>query len=361
MPRNNFAKLLLVVVLTFSAQLASAFTLTVYQVGKCRPVRKFPAYNSISAALAANPAPDAVEVCPGTYYEQIEITRPVILVGISSGNAGQVIIAPPAGGLVTNTSDEYGNQIAAQIWVNNAVGPVTITDITVDGAGNGVTSFTVVAGIFYQNSPGTVNRVEARNQQNYYTQGMGILVDGGASNPSVTIENSSFRDSDYSGIKIETNSSPSNVTAFIKGNYSKPVGYGSGIYIRDATATITNNYISDAYSGIYTTGGATGSISGNTLMDSQFGIDVSTSAVPVTSNKIFNSSEEGISFRSATAAIQGNTIVDSFVGIEFSCIANGNVNGNTIIDAGTALDMVPLATSSSNSYSNVATIRTGCP
>jgi hypothetical protein len=81
----------------------------------------------------------------------------------------------------------------------------------------------------------------------------------------------------------------------------------------------------------------------------------------VTSNKIFNSSEEGISFRSATAAIQGNTIVDSFVGIEFSCIANGNVNGNTIIDAGTALDMVPLATSSSNSYSNVATIRTGCP
>jgi hypothetical protein len=369
MPRNNFAKLLLIVVLTFSAQLASAFTLTVYQVGKCRPVRKFPAYNSISAALAANPAPDAVEVCPGTYYEQIEITRPVILVGVGSGNSDQVIIAPPAGGLLTNFELGGGVRVAAQILVNDVVGLVNITGITVDGAGNGADDTTFVAGILYQGSSGIVNLVTTRNQQTPgFPQGFGIWVEGGAFSQSVTIENSFIHDFDSRGIFANF---ASGLALTIKGNDVKGLGATNGLDRGidlgnlNAAVAVTDNFVALTHIGVSAGGGAsgaTGSISGNTFDNNVTGIYAAADGVLVTSNKIFNSTSDGIFVGSNAEQIQGNSIINTPVGIEFNCLANGNVKSNTIIDAGTALDMVPLATTSNNSYSNVGTIRTGgCP
>jgi len=355
MPRNNFAKLLLVIVLALSAQLASAFTLTAVQVGHCKfRLNKIPAYNTISDALAATPAADVVEVCPGTYYEQIEITRPVILVGIRSGDSDQVIIAPPAGGLVANTRNYLGIIIVAQVWVNNATGPVTITDITLDAANAGPNGD--VTGIFYQNSSGTVNRVTIRNQAR------GIWLEGGEQ--SVTIENSSVHDFIEQGILVENPFYPPVFTAIIKDNDVKgSQQYTIGVELFNVAAVVTNNVVTDAASGIVPLNGTNGSsISGNTLIDNQTGINVVTAdGVSVTSNKIFNSTGQAIRLSSPVGDIGGNSIINSPIGIGFNCFANGNVKGNTIIDAGTALDMVPLATSSSNSYSNVATIRTGCP
>jgi hypothetical protein len=156
MSRINVARLLSIAVLTLGCRLAWASTIT-YEVGTCKP--HLPSYTSISAALAATPAPNVVQVCPGTYYEQIEITQPVTLEGLAVENSDQVIIAVPGGGLVQNVG-----RFGVQLWVNNVVGPVTITNITVDATGNGVTAAAVL-GIYYQYSSGTINRVTIRNQQ----------------------------------------------------------------------------------------------------------------------------------------------------------------------------------------------------
>ena len=49
-------------------------------------------------------------------------------------------------------------------------------------------------GIFYQNSPGTVNQVRTRYQNDSMVGGgEGIYIEGGASNPTVTVENSSLQ------------------------------------------------------------------------------------------------------------------------------------------------------------------------
>ncbi len=350
MPRNNFAKLLLVVVLTFSAQLASAFTLITVEVGTCKP--HLPTYASISAALAADPAPSIVEVCPGTYNEQIEITRPVILEGISSGNSAQAIIEPPAGGLTTNASD--GIMIAAQIWVNNAVGRVDITDITVDGSGNGVTGSFVV-GIFYQNSGGTLKRVATRNQQNDFF-GYGIWLEGGSSNPSVTVENSSIHNAP-GGIELDTaDATPSELTATIKGNDVKTGIYG--IFTSAASATITNNFISAGTGIAIGSLVGAGSISNNTFVGNQEGVEVASDGLSVTNNNILNSASTGI-FVLAPAVIRGNSITNSPIGIEFFCRGDENVQSNTITDVGTALADVPSGNTTTNSYFNVGVIRTG--
>jgi hypothetical protein len=74
MGRVSLVRLYSLIVLVLAAQGAWALT---YQVGGCKPrLRNF---TTIAAALAATPAPDVVQVCPGTYPEQIEITQGVTL------------------------------------------------------------------------------------------------------------------------------------------------------------------------------------------------------------------------------------------------------------------------------------------
>src|SRR6516165_6574893 len=70
-----------VMALVFGAQKMSAATIT-YIVGTCKSGTQF---STIQSALDASPAPDTVEVCPGQYPEQITITKPVTLEGISEG------------------------------------------------------------------------------------------------------------------------------------------------------------------------------------------------------------------------------------------------------------------------------------
>ena len=160
MSRINFIRTLSIVVLTLSTQLLSA--MVTYQVGGCKP--RITNFTSISAALAATPAPNIVMVCPGTYKEQVVIDQPVNLEGVETTNSALATIQPPGGGLAANATSDSGQSVAAQIWVNNVTGPVNITNITVDATGNGVSNPNFVAGIFYQNSSGAVNQVVAFNQ-----------------------------------------------------------------------------------------------------------------------------------------------------------------------------------------------------
>lgn len=358
-------KLVSAVALVFVAADLSASTLT-YAVGNCRP--SVPSFTTIEAALAAVPSANVIEVCPGTYDEQLEITYAVTLEGVSNGTSARVIIIPPRHGLGINATDDLGEALAVQLWVNNASGPVNISNLTVDGSGNEAPGGTLVVGLFYQNSSGTVNRVATRNQSGFGVLGIGIYANGGSSNPQVTIENNSVHDYNYVGIQAETNSATPELTAVIKGNEittSSPNGLaGIELLGGSAFAVASNLILNPGEFGIEAARHSSGSISANIVTNapppnSGGGIVAEADDVSVTSNKIFGSQTGILVLASSVAAIQ-NTITDSLVGIDLFCSANAKVHSNIFTDVGTALHFVPSATATPNTYFNVDTIRTGC-
>jgi hypothetical protein len=111
----------------------------------------------------------------------------VTLKGIASGNQAAAIISVPNGGLAQNaTSLATGAAIAAQILVQDTTG-VTITNMTVDGANNGVGGGCGTLdpiGIYYQNASGTITHDSVLNEvlspaDNGRQAGLGIFVQSG--------------------------------------------------------------------------------------------------------------------------------------------------------------------------------------
>jgi parallel beta-helix repeat protein len=354
-------KLLPLVLLALGTQQLLASNIT-YAVGTCRP--GLHSYPTISAAVAATPTATTIDVCPGTYNEQVQITQPVTLQGVLIGNSPQIVIAAPSGGLVTNAADDFGGgPVAAQVLVNNAAGPVTISDITVDGAGNACAYGTKVVGIFYQNSSGSVNRVSVRNQ-NGNTDGIGILAEAGSANTSVTIENSTIHGFDEAGVLAGTDLSTLQVTTAIKGNTIDGTLFADSnnglILYPGSNNTVTNNVITNTRGGVFEVY-STGTITNNTLTGNLGGMWVTSNTLSVTSNKI-SGGQSGITLGYSTAAnITSNTISNTSTGINFACYADANVNSNTIADEVTGLSYVPSSTTSSNTYFNVATgVSGGC-
>jgi len=330
----------------------------IYEVGTCKP-GSFP---TITAALAATPQPNVVKVCPGTYPEQVHITYAVTLQGMISGNSGEVIIASPPNGLVVNAMDDLGDPIAAQVFVEASPGPQQISDITLDAANNEVQSPAYVVGIFFQNSSGTVNHVATRNQIGG-NGGVGMWIEGGLLLPAVTVENSSIRFFDDIGLWTQTNAAASELTATIKDNDVNG-GFGSGVIANfdiavgpGATTTVSDNFLAGGATGVMAAANASGSISGNRLLNNGTAIAMDGGGVSVTSNNIFLSSVEGIVLYSALLpAVRSNTIAGCPIGIELNGFADGNLHSNTIMDGGVGLDQVPAGFAVSNFYYNVGTI-----
>jgi hypothetical protein len=318
-----------------------------YAVGTCKP--SLPSFTTISAAVSTVPPGSTVQVCPGTYPEQVTIAQPLTLKGISSGNAGQAVITVPGSGLTTVTTGE-GFSIAAQVHVT--AGPVNISDITADGTGANVTTFPPwLAGILYDSgSSGTVNEITARNLTGNGA-GVGVWAENSmGTNESVTITNSSFHDIDDSSVITLGG----NLSATAKGNTMQ----ASGFQVQWLSAgSLTANVINGGFVGVSVEGPVT--VSGNTLANQFYGVEAS-SGVTATSNKISNSSAAGIYDQGGGNTYRLNTITRTYVGIEFNC-QSPTVSSNTINDATTGLDNVPASFSGANSFNNVVTLRTdGC-
>jgi hypothetical protein len=365
MRRFHFA--LLSLVLAVAAQPLVAAT---YYVGGC----KIGAFGSISAAVAGVPAGSTIDVCPGTYAEQVVISKALTLQGIFSNNSSQAVITVPSGGLATTSSLVFGTG-AAQVEVTS--GPVTITNITVDGTASSNCPSGAYVGIFYASgSSGTVNEVETRNQ-NCNGEGLGIVAENGAgATQSVTIENSNINNNTYAGIFACSNQTPSTLTASIKSNYvagggSGIVTYcnvggsvsgnivaasGYGVWAVSPSSLVSKNTVTGGIVGIEVDGAAT--VSGNTINGAQFGGIFVYAAGTVTSNNISNSGSYGIDFGLNGATIKTNIITQTPVGIEFNC-NTGTVSGNTINGATTGIDTVPAAFTGINKFYNVGTVRTG--
>lgn len=369
MRRLHFA--LLSVMLVLAAQPLVA---TTYYVGSC----KGGAYGTINAAVAAVPSGSTINVCPGTYAEQVVISKELTLQGISSNNSSQAVIAMPGGGLATTSSIVFGS-LAAQVEVT--AGPVKITNIIVDGAAaNATCPSGYYAGIFYRTgSSGTVNRVEARNQ-NCNSIGTGILVENGVGAvQSVTLENNDVHDDTAFGIYACSNQTPSTLTAYIKNNY---VGNSGDIQIGITTdcnvaGSVSDNVVAGGLVGIYA-GSPSSPVSGNTVNGGTYGINI-TGAATVSGNTVNNPTEFGIALDAAGTVLSnriansefgiylgtnGATVKSNIVtnalnyGIFFDC-HTGTVSGNTVNGAPIGLDFVPASYTGTNTFFNVATVRQG--
>jgi hypothetical protein len=294
-------------------------------------------YTTIQSAVTAAPSGGTVLVCPGTYPEQVTITQPLTLKGVQVGNMDAAVITSPITGVVPNSTNAVGTPVAAQILVEDTTG-VNISNLTVDGSGNGISSPCSgpwLAGIFYNTASGKVEDVATRNQTPACGTGIGIygVAEGGES-ANLEILNNSVHS--YSAAGIVMNRPGLKVT--IEGNSVAGIGL----------AGLITEY------GIQVAFGAVGKVQGNTVVDNvapntsigpDAGILVAYSSGVVVANNSVGNTNNGIVTQSGPiqgpadhTAIVGNTILathnpgyTSGVGDGIDVCSNSNfISGNTV-------------------------------
>jgi hypothetical protein len=327
-------------------------------------------YKTVQDAVNAAPSGSVIKVCPGAYPEQVLISEPLTLEGVTAKGDGSVVVLPPATGFVQNDSAGY----AAQILVLNTTN-VTLANLTVDGVNNSTTCMTTT-GILLHNASGTVNKVSVRNQifpqaSPHICDGLGFVALNEVTTPqTVTVENSDFRNQSLFGIEATGNDLSMNTTnnyvagpdnsqlstsgivylfgpsGSIQGNTvvnevyplpqtTQPLNNSYGIAVACSTASVSNNLVSQTQLGIYMgcplskTYASKTTVTLNQVFDTSVGhgIYVNTSGNSITNNTVVGSGSAGILLDSAAGGtnntVTGNTLTEACIGI----VSNG---GNSI-------------------------------
>lgn len=323
------------------------------QVGTCRP--NLQSYSTMSAAVSGVPSGSTIDVCPGTYAEQVVITQPLTLQGVVSGTANQAVVTVPTAGLVANTTSMFGESVAAQVLVLGP-GPVNITNIAVDGTGGDMSCLSWVAGIFYgSGSSGTVDRVRASSQVDA-TCGVGIWAENGnTSNESVTIRNSSVYNVDSAGIFAGSGATPS-LTANLNNNVVNASAAVAAIDTDSVSGQVVSNNISNTVFGVYDISGL--NVATNTVMGSTYGVYLGNGGT-AHGNEISGASE-GLLLGASGATLSGNRIFSSTTaGVELGCFT-ASVTGNLINDAPVGVDAAPGALGTNSFANTTTTVTNGC-
>jgi Right handed beta helix region len=276
-------------------------------------------YTTIQAAVNA-PAVTTVEVCPGTYQEQVIITKSSFtLKGIVAGTADAAVIVVPGGGLVSNGSDIYSQPVAAQIFVKNATA-VTVSHLTVDGNNNGLSGCSAPdpIGIYYQNASGTITDNAVRNvimdpADQGCQLGLAINVESNTANPLVTVSDNSVRNYDKNGI---TASGPG-------------TGGGPGVTVTANTVIGLGATTVTAQNGIQIGYGATGTVSSNYVIDDIY-INPADCGGPSPDPPCYGSSGILI-YASSGVTASSNTVESTQLGIVPATDPNYGTANNTVV------------------------------
>jgi hypothetical protein len=373
--RATMLVMMLVVIAAIGMQTASATTV----VGTCMTGTQF---SSIQDAINNVVAGTNIHICPGTYPEQLHVNRALTLTGVVSGTSDAVIIVPPVGGLVANTTSlRDKSPIAAQVLVD-VDNTVNLANIIVDSIGNSLNACApLLVGIFYRNSSGTVNHVVTRNQWVGTSEqdpnldgcqtGLGIFAQSGNNLTSaVTVENSSVHDYQKNGItgnevgtiinvlnnnvigQGATNGAAENgiqigfgAAGMISGNtviddvwapatVSNPGNAASGILLFDAgsnSITVKANTVGNTQFGIALATDTAGLNDGVTVQKNKVtgtrifdAIDVCSNGNTVTSNVLANSAESAIHLDASCGALDGGTSGDNNT-VTTNIVSDGNV------------------------------------
>ena len=379
-------------IVCFVAQAAQSATVI---VGTCRTGRSF---TTIQAAVDAVPSGSTIEVCPGTYVEQVKIdSKTLTVIGILSGTSDAVVLIPPSAGLIMNGTHIGGGSraIAAQIFVQNSTS-VIISHLTVDGNGNALNSCGIdPIGIYYQNSSGRISDSVARNQiLNAADQGcqigLGIDVESDLGTPGVTVSNNSVHNYQKNGITAGgpgTGGGPAMAITnnTVVGIGATPLIAQNGVQIGfGASGKVTGNTVADdiysgaaaaAGSGILIVASSGITVSGNSVQSTQFGIATVTDSADgpadsalITSNHIGATQEfDAIDLCSNGNTAQSNSIygsqAESAIHLDDQCPGptaapsgtNNTITNNTINEpcAGVLLGSTPSSAIGPNTFFNV--------
>jgi Periplasmic copper-binding protein (NosD) len=370
--RRIHLSLLVSVLLVLGAQPLFAAT---YYVGSC----KTGSYSTVQAAVSGVPSGSTIEVCPGTYYEQVVISKALTLEAIP--NAGGLVTISDNGLTLATTTSIYWGTVAPHIQIT--AGPVNITGIALyqyDGEGpdSGCTAFEI--GIFYgSGSSGTVKGVNASSGTCYFYNNqrfssIGIAAENGAGvTQSVTIEDSYIVSNNngwgvnVAGISIYSGQTPPSLNAKVRNNYVtnqfSELGGGPStgmMYLGTAQGSIIGNFIITSYVNGQFDGTPIGvlvespnaAVSENWIYEQNVGINIETAGANVTSNQMFNNTT-GILIGIGGATVKSNTIFGSQPAIDFSCTTGNTVAGNTI-NTFAGLGNVPTGFTGSNTFYNVS-------
>lgn len=342
---RNFV--LLVMLLSTQFALASGN----FAVGTCRP--RLRSFSTIQAAVSGVPAGSTVLVCPGTYPEQVTISQPLNLEGLSDSNLDEAIVTIPNGGLTTIVPSIFSENVTPQVLVQTT-GVVNITNITTDGTGGDSACVNWLAGIFYASgSSGTVARVRTRNEIDTGC-GVGIWVEnGGTTGTRIQVQGSSLHDSDSAGMVLGAGAS-SSLNIDLRDNFVSTSGTSSiDILASGVTGDITDNDLTSAVAGIFDlSNGLT--INANGISATQFGAVLFGTAT-LQSNDIMNTMD-GVSLNVPGSSLQGNRITESSTAaVEFNCNA-ANVSHNVINDAVIGLNDVPAGFNGNNTFANTGAV-----
>lgn len=349
-------------------------------------------FTSIQAAVLAAGAGDKINVCPGTYPEQVNITKPLTVQGIEV-NGQNLAVIMPAPALANTTSLTSGNPIAAIVLVDGT-DKVTLDNLTIDGSTNGISGCSPnLMGIFYRNASGDIDNVAVRNIKlapaDFGCQsGLAIFVQSGNGGKSkVDISDSSVHDYQKNGITANEVGSDVKIRGnAVTGIGSTPLIAQNGIQLANgAKGTVDSNSVinhvfslctsvsscSASSTGILildsdgvkvtknTTGnsqvnifyrGNKGDVNNNTIFQSPIfdGIDLIGNQNKAINNSIFNSEEAGVFVNGDNNSVNANTINEAPVGIlEDPASTNSHFGGNKFFNTSVNFsDTFPLSSAS---------------
>jgi hypothetical protein len=284
------------------------------------------ACDTIQKGVDAANSTDTVQVAAGNYPEQVDIGKPISVVGAGQGST---VIDPAFADLVDKYNVDGGGDRRPIVFAHSASGSVNISALTVDGGAGGPPSDCGpdFEGITYLEASGTVNTVTVAgiraSAPSGCQSGLGIYNLNG--------------NGDGSGDDASHTFTVANSTVT---NFQK-----NGITANDTnlTATITNNLVQNsgapepiAQNGIQLGYGAGGSVAGNPVRN----LAVCNVASDCGPDPVLNTQGAGILvFDAPASAVSGNTVTGNEVGL--------------LQDGGTGPLLVQANNISNNLYENV--------
>lgn len=315
-------------------------------------------YTTIQAAVSAAPAGATISVCPAIYAEQVTITTPLTLKGVTNtaGNTGAAIITIPNGAFTSGFT---------QVLIR-ATG-VTLTNIGVDGSNavSGCSSGSVTGILFDAGSSGTLRQVAVRNQN--VSNGSGGYCGSSSavsatSAASVTVTDSSVRDYDGEGIQLTATTAVTVNTTDVT-----PIAAGPNcIYANAPTVDVATNTVINCAYGVYVTSTVKGTVSGNTVVGTGtvaagngiFCFPTCT-ALTIARNTVFNTLN-GVSMKTSGGVggvvFQNNDISRTVNGVYLFLQPGNTVRDNTITDATVGVNGASGNTLSGNVYRVVTSL-----
>ena len=305
-------------------------------------------------------------LCPGNYPEQVAILQPLTLIGVQSGNAANPTIVAPSGGLTKAVTTATGNVYYQLLADNVTFGAVNILNIAVNGSRNGLPDTAPLAGVFYNNTSGTVNHVAIFNQIGTGV-GFGLIAENsGSSAVSISVLDSSIHDFDQEGISMDGNLSASIISNEIVTSTSFSGSSAPGGIVLYSSGRIGNNRVIthpqppgiSAGSGISVESNVI--VANNTVENFSVGVWLLGDSNSVTSNKVLLAGEAVVisAYKNDVEHNSLTNLPNGGTGISFNCTGTGNTVIHNIVNDAYWGIVAPHGTNtlSPNTFTNVANL-----